>query len=186
MSGKDPFLLHLQMLEDNIYGMRLNLEVLITTFKLTNLRALKPMDNLCAEMLLDIMESLLPTMYGWEPTDRQSSAHRDSRRNKIRNFRMLLQQKSSQEWTAKLDMAHITQQLDEIHGHIHTLTRHAKKDCGAAKAAWRLRLWTLLKRIASVEEVLLTYPQFTTWSEEQIRHRFIPITERISILDRQI
>jgi hypothetical protein len=67
MSGKDPFLLHLQMLEDNIYGMRLNLEVLITTFKLTNLRALKPMDNLCAEMLLDIMESLLPTMYGWEP-----------------------------------------------------------------------------------------------------------------------
>ena len=51
MSGKDPFLLHLQMLEDNIYGMRLNLEVLITTFKLTNLRALKPMDNLCAEML---------------------------------------------------------------------------------------------------------------------------------------
>ena len=91
-----------------------------------------------------------------------------------------------QEWTAKLDMVHITQQLDEIHGHIHTLTRHAKKDFGAAKAVWRLRLWTLLKRIASVEEVLLTYPQFTTWSEEQIRHRFIPITERISILDKQI
>ena len=85
----------------------------------------------------------------------------------------------------KLNSSYIYHRLAKNHQGIHSLITHAKKEVGPVKSILRVRLLKTMKKAASFEGVLLDHPQFTCWSEKQIREQFTRVTAKIVELDQQ-
>ena len=177
---------HISFLEDKIEQLGKKTGVIVNNLRALEVTMLTPLDKECAATLLDILDALTTVIFGWEPHNREICARRDYQKTLIQALRTRMHKKPTTHMRpAKLNSSFIHHKLAEIHQGIHSLITHAKKEVGSVKSILRVRLLKTMKKTASFEAVLLDHPQFTCWSEKQIREQFTRVTAKIAELDQQ-